>query len=135
MEKNIPIILCKLERIFPPRLLASMEHLPVHLAYEARVYRPVQYRWMYSFEREIEGFKITVNNGAKVEGSICQAYISKETSNFCFYYFEPYIQSRRTRVTRNDDGGESSIEPTLSVFNQPGCAARRCKDQWLTGSE
>ena len=54
MEKNIPVILCKLERIFPPSFFFySMEHLPVHLAYKARVYGPVQYRWMYPFEREI----------------------------------------------------------------------------------
>ena len=135
MEKNIPIMLCKLERIFPPRFFYSMKHLPIYLAYEARVYRPVHYRWMYRFEREIGGFKRTVKNKAKVEGLICQAYISKETSNFCSYYFELYLQSTRTRVSRNDDGGESSIEPTLSIFNQPGCAARRCKDRWLTGSE
>ena len=82
IEKNILIILCKLERIFTPRFFDSMEHLPVHLAYEARVCGPVQHRWMYLFEREIEGFKRTVKNRAKVEGSICQAYISKEKSNF-----------------------------------------------------
>ena len=35
MEKNILIILCKLERIFPPRFFDFMEHLPVRLAYEA----------------------------------------------------------------------------------------------------
>ena len=36
MEKSIPIILCKLERIFPPRFFYSMEYLLVHLAYESR---------------------------------------------------------------------------------------------------
>ena len=51
LENDIPLILCKLERIFPPSFFDSMEHLPVHLAYEARIARPVQYRWMYPFER------------------------------------------------------------------------------------
>ena len=51
LEQNIPIILCKLERIFPPTLFDSMEHLIVYLPYEARVGGPVQYRWMYPFER------------------------------------------------------------------------------------
>ena len=51
MEIGIPILLCKLEQIFPPSFFDSMEHLPVHLAYEARVGGPVQYRWMYPFER------------------------------------------------------------------------------------
>jgi len=51
LEVHIPQILCKLERIFPPGFFNSMEHLPVHLPYEARIAGPVQYRWMYPFER------------------------------------------------------------------------------------
>ena len=51
LDTEIPIILCKLERIFPPSFFDSMEHLPVHLAYEAKIAGPVQYRWMYPFER------------------------------------------------------------------------------------
>ena len=135
MERNIPIILCKLERIFPPGFFDSMEHLPIHLAYEARVCGPVQYRWMYPFERNIGSFKRTVKNRAQVEGSICEAYISKETSFFCSYYFEPHVRSRRTRVGRNDDGGESSVQHTLSVFNQPGRAAGKSKPHWLSERE
>jgi hypothetical protein len=51
LEKSIVVTLCKLEQIFPPAFFDSMEHLPIHLAYEARVGGPVQYRWMYPFER------------------------------------------------------------------------------------
>ena len=51
LENDIPITLCKLELIFPPSFFDSMEHLPVHLAYEARITGPIQYRWMYPFER------------------------------------------------------------------------------------
>ena len=51
LEKDIPIILCRLERIFPPSFFDSMEHLPIHLAYESMIAGPVQYRWMYPFER------------------------------------------------------------------------------------
>ncbi|XP_020238482.1 uncharacterized protein LOC109817593 isoform X2 [Cajanus cajan] len=51
MEQNIIITTCKLERIFPPAFFNSMEHLPIHLPYEAKVGGPVQYRWMYPFER------------------------------------------------------------------------------------
>ncbi|KAI0511103.1 hypothetical protein KFK09_011725 [Dendrobium nobile] len=43
-EDNVPIILYKLEKIFPPNFFDSMEHLLVHLHYEASVGRPVQYR-------------------------------------------------------------------------------------------
>jgi len=44
MEQNIPIILCKLERIFSPAFFYSMEHVPAHLAYEAKLGGPVNYR-------------------------------------------------------------------------------------------
>ena len=43
IDKNVPIILCKLERIFPLGFFYSMEHLPVHLAYKEWVCGPVQY--------------------------------------------------------------------------------------------
>ena len=51
LNEDIRIIICKLERIFPPSFFDSMEHLPMHLAYEAWIAGPVQYRWMYPFER------------------------------------------------------------------------------------
>ena len=51
LERDIPIIICKLERIFPPGFFDSMEPLPIHLPYETRIAGPVQYRWMYPFER------------------------------------------------------------------------------------
>ena len=35
MNKNIAIILCKLETVFPPNFWNVMEHLPIHLAEEA----------------------------------------------------------------------------------------------------
>ena len=51
LYENIPVIICKLERIFPPAVFDVMEHLPVHLPHEAILCGPVQYRWMYPFER------------------------------------------------------------------------------------
>ena len=51
LEEEIPVILCKLERIFPPSFFDSMGHLPIHLPHEVRLARPVQYQGMYPFER------------------------------------------------------------------------------------
>ena len=51
LESDIVVIICKLERIFPPSFFDVMEHLPIHLAREARLTGPVQFRWMYPFER------------------------------------------------------------------------------------
>jgi hypothetical protein len=50
-EMNIVETICKLEMIFPPSFFDFMEHLPIHLPYEAKFRGPVQYRWMYPFER------------------------------------------------------------------------------------
>ena len=41
LETDIPLILCKLERIFPPSFFDSMEHLLVHLPYETQIAGPV----------------------------------------------------------------------------------------------
>ena len=51
MHHKIPIILCKLETIFPPSFWNVMEHVVVHLAQEAYLGGPVHYKWMYPLER------------------------------------------------------------------------------------
>ncbi|KAK2417513.1 hypothetical protein QL285_039804 [Trifolium repens] len=118
MENEIPMILCKLERIFPPGFFDSMEHLVVHLAYEARLGGPVQYRWMYPFERFMGDSKRSVRNKAKVEGSICASYLHRETIHFCSHYFKDTFFERSRR---NEHGNESFVHPlNLSVFNLPG---------------
>lgn len=98
MERNIPILLCKLEKIFPPSFFDVMEHLPIHLVYEAKVGGPVQYRWMNPFERFLHTLKKKVKNKAHEEGSICEAYLLEETSIFCSHYFEAHIHTRNRRV-------------------------------------
>jgi len=37
LEKEVPVLLCKLEKIFPPRFFNPMQHLLIHLPYEAKV--------------------------------------------------------------------------------------------------
>jgi hypothetical protein len=54
LEAEIPILLCKLEKTFPPGFFNVMQHLIVHLPYEARVGGPVTYHWMYIFERYVK---------------------------------------------------------------------------------
>ena len=44
IEKDIIVTLCKLERIIPPSFFDVIVHLPIHLASEAKVAGPVQYR-------------------------------------------------------------------------------------------
>lgn len=51
MKERIVETLCVFEKYFPPSFFVSMTHLVMHLAEEAQIYRPVRYRWMYSFEQ------------------------------------------------------------------------------------
>lgn len=51
LEKDIVLVLCKLETIFLPGFFTIMVHLIVHLAGETKIAGPVQYHWMYPIER------------------------------------------------------------------------------------
>ncbi|GFS37987.1 potassium transporter family protein [Actinidia rufa] len=79
LEERIVHILCKLEKIFPPAFFDVMVHLAIHLPCEALLGGPVQYRWMYPFERFLGALKKFVSNRARPEGSIAEAYIVKES--------------------------------------------------------
>nr|GMC79747.1 uncharacterized protein LOC110608905 [Ipomoea batatas] len=138
LENDIPLILCQLERIFPHSFFDSMEHLPIHLAYEARIADPVQYRWMYPFERYLRKLKNNVKNKANVEGSISNAYLLEEASSFCSYYFEDHVSTKHRNVPRNADCSESIVdeyEETLSIFKYSGRAFGKAKGRYMTDEE
>ncbi|XP_045809328.1 uncharacterized protein LOC123903770 [Trifolium pratense] len=134
-ELSIVEIVCKLEKIFPPAFFNVMEHLVVHLPYEAKVGGPVQYRWMYPFERCMLYLKRKARNKARVEGSICEAYNLEEVSNFASMYFDPKLQTRHTKVPRNDDGGQCMIDECLSIFKYPCRPIGKGKKRFLTDGE
>ena len=90
MQDNIIIILCKLERIFPPAFFDIMVHLTLHLPNEAIMGGPVHFRWMYSIERAMSIYKQYVRNIVRPEGSIAEAYIVNEVLIFCSMYFSRY---------------------------------------------
>ncbi|XP_071933830.1 uncharacterized protein [Coffea arabica] len=52
LESEIAVILCDLEKCFPPTFFDVMVHLAVHLATEVKLGGPVYYRWMYPIERQ-----------------------------------------------------------------------------------
>jgi hypothetical protein len=86
-DKEIPVLVCKLEKVFPPGWFNAMQHLLVHLPWDARVGGPVQFRWMYSQERELKKLRATVRNKARVDGCIAEAFACKENTNFSSMYF------------------------------------------------
>ena len=78
MEKMAHVLLCKLKKIFPPGFFNPMQHLILHLPYEARMGGPVQGRWCYSIERFQKVHRTKCKNKCKIKASIVEAYILEE---------------------------------------------------------
>ncbi|KAK4400749.1 hypothetical protein Sango_1181000 [Sesamum angolense] len=104
-----------------------MEHLIVHIPYEARLGGPVQYRWMYLFERFLREFKKKVKNKAHVEASIVEAYIIEKIDLFTSQYFEPDVQSKRSMPRRNDECTSINDGFRVSIFNYSSRASGATK--------
>ena len=115
LKADIPIILCKLEKIFPPSFFDVMLHLAVHLPEEAILRGPVQYGWMYPVERRLLTLKRFVRNMARPEGSIAEAYVAAECLNICSRYFGDDVETRHNREGRNRERVVIE-EGELSVF-------------------
>jgi hypothetical protein len=115
LKDDIPVILCKLEKIFPPAFFDVMVHLAVHLPEEAMLRGPVQYGWMFPVERRLLTCKRYVRNTARPEGSIAEAYVVDECLTFCSRYFDD-VETRWNRPGRNRERDDSHIGD-VSVFN------------------
>ncbi|KAH0769045.1 hypothetical protein KY290_013026 [Solanum tuberosum] len=87
-----------------------MEHLPVHLAYEA----------------------------IHVEGCICNAHLVEEASSFFSHYFKPHVYTRHRKVPQNDDGGtceHGEHGGNLSIFTYPRKGFGEQGPKYLTEEE
>lgn len=116
LDEDIGMILCKLERIFPPSFFDVMVHLAVHLPREAILAGPVQYRWMYPMERFLGRLKRFARNKAHAEGSIAEAYVDYECLTFC----SMYLGGVETRFNRGDKNivGRTEHSDKFSIFSQ-----------------
>ena len=110
LEEVAPVLLCKLEKIFPPGFFLPMQHLIVHLPYEARMGGPVQARWCYPIERCLKTLRKKCRNKARIEASIAEAYILEEVSNFTEKYYTENLRSVHNPPPRyNADENESNL--------------------------
>jgi hypothetical protein len=87
LEDEILVLICKLEKIFPPGWFNPMQHLLLHLPYEAKLGGPQQYRWMYHIERSLKNLRAMVRNKAKVEDCIAEEFKLKKIAYFTSVYF------------------------------------------------
>ncbi|KAL4568560.1 hypothetical protein LXL04_024174 [Taraxacum kok-saghyz] len=89
---------------------------------------PVQYYWMYQFEKIASYFKMYVHSFVvvtigRVEGSIVNAYLLREAAIFCSYYFETGVHTPKRNLPHNNDGGDDRHDDdneTLTVFSFHG---------------
>jgi len=138
LHHNIPIILCNLEKIFPPSFFDVMEHLVDHLPYEALLRGPVHNGWMYPYERQMKHLKGKARNLAKVEGSIVAGSLTAKTSNFTSYYFAPTVCTRKRVPRRYDDGGVPTsypIDGVPDIFCEIARFGGKTKEVWWSREE
>ncbi|XP_059638836.1 uncharacterized protein LOC132281118 [Cornus florida] len=107
-ENEIAETLCMLERFFPPSFFDIMVHLTIHIAREACICGPVQFRWMYPFERMMKVYKGYVRNRARPEGCIAEGYLADECVKFCSEHIKQ-ASKMGVRHSRNEDFKE--VEP------------------------
>jgi hypothetical protein len=118
LEKEIPVLLCKMEKKFPPRFFNPMQHLLIHLKYEVKVGGPVQYRWMYHIERALRYVKPMVGNRVRVEGCIAEVFTLKEVAYFSSVYFAEEHNVNAPTMRYNVD--EEPPCSDLSIFASRG---------------
>ncbi|CAN6557837.1 unnamed protein product [Malus baccata var. baccata] len=132
LYSRIALTLCQLEKIFPPALFDIMVHLPVHLADEATLVRPVQYRWMYPIERYLQTLKCYVRNKGHPESFIVEAYLVDECLSFYSMYLRD-VKSRRIRRGRNEDGIGRGVSDLHWLANYPSMVVSRYKSHIIHG--
>jgi len=113
LEKIAPVLLCKLEMIFPPGFFNPMQHLILHLPYEARMGGPVQARWCYPIERCLKVLRKKCRNKCKIEASMAEAFVLEEVTNFTQAYYGDKLPSVHNRPPRYNAGENES---KLSLF-------------------
>jgi hypothetical protein len=88
-----------------------MEHLLIHIPYEAKVGGPVQYRWMYHIECALKNLRAMVQNKARVEGC-AEAFLLKEVSYFTSVYFaeEQNVYAPTMRYNINEESHVSDLK-------------------------
>jgi hypothetical protein len=109
------VLVCKMKKIFPLGWFNAMQHLLVHLPYEAKVGGPAQFRWMYSQEKKLI---VIAHDKARVEGCIAEAFTCKEIMNFSSKYFSR-ANNVNTHTTRYHIVEEVPLSE-LSIFQWKG---------------
>ncbi|XP_062094208.1 uncharacterized protein LOC133800269 [Humulus lupulus] len=119
LRDGIVIILCKLEKIFPPSFFTIMVHLCVHLPDQVLLGGPVASRWMFGTERHMGLYKKYVRNMSRPDGSIAEAFVVDEAVTFLSRYVSN-IETRFTRPERNWDIPSPNHNDHIKLLEEKG---------------
>jgi hypothetical protein len=126
LEKMAPVLLCKLEQIFPPGFFLSMQHLLLHLPAQTRMGGPVQWRWCYAIERVLKTLRKKTGNKCQIEGSLTEGFCLEEVSNFTTTYYGENLPSGHNPPPRyNAEENESSLSLFQGQFGSASGASTK----------
>ena len=110
LDEVAPVLICKIEMIFPPGFFVPMQHLILHLPYKSRMGGPVQCHWCYPIERCLKILRKKCKNKAKIEASVAEEFIKEEVSNFTMTYYKDNLPSMHNPPSRyNVDESSSNL--------------------------
>ena len=111
-----------------------MLHLIVHLANEALLGGPVQYRWQFCIEKEFKYIRHKCGNKNKIEACIAEATILREMSDAMTTYYPDDVPTMHNPVSRyNVD--EPKHDPKLLLFQYPSGKAGASKVENISPEE
>jgi hypothetical protein len=90
---------------------------------------------MSFFLRGIQRLRRKVSNKALPEGSIVEAYVLEEISQFCGLYFADEVFTRLNRQDRYNDGGFTKNDHRILIVSYPGRAIGKLPVRNLTTEE
>jgi hypothetical protein len=115
LDKEAPVLLCDLERIFPPGFFNPMQHMILHLAAECLKGGPNWGRWQFPPEREMQKLRKMTGNKCKIEACIAEAVLNLEVANFTTKHYDPNIPTKHNPVLRYNAADIEDV-PKLSIF-------------------
>jgi hypothetical protein len=133
LEKEILMLICKLEKILPTGWFNLMQHLLIHIPYETKVGGHVQYRWMYHIERALKYLRAMAGNKVRVEGSIVESFLLKEITYFLSVYFAEEHNVNALTLRYNVD--EEPPLNDLKIFQWRGTTVSNSMTYYCTQEE
>ncbi|KAK1612558.1 hypothetical protein QYE76_036231 [Lolium multiflorum] len=115
LDEEAPVLLCDLEKIFPPGFFNPMQHMILHLAEECLKGGPNWGRWQFGPERETQKLRQMTGNKCKIEASIAEAVLNVEVANFTTKHYDPNIPTKHNPVLRYNAANNEEV-PKLSIF-------------------